>query len=314
MNDSESISQVEAESGAKPLIRRSLVVPIYRNAENIPDLIKAIENLNRFLGPGFEIIFVIDGSPDTSAELLVEAAKQLPCTSTIAFHSRNFGSFTAIRTGLELARGNYFATMAADLQEPPELIIKFFEVLSTDKADIVFGQRIGRGDSPLQSLASALFWWGYRKLVLPDLPQGGVDVFACNRQVRDVILSITEPNSSLIAQLFWIGFRRSFVPYIRRRRQQGRSAWNFSRRFRYMMDSIFSYSDTPILVVLWVGVFGCLVSIALGLITLAARLLDLIREPGYTTLMIIGLFYGSTLLVVQGIIGCYLWRAFENTK
>ena len=81
-----------------------------------------------------------------------------------------------------------------------------------------------------------------------------------------------------------------------------------------MMDSIFSYSDTPILVVLWVGVFGCLVSIALGLITLAARLLDLIREPGYTTLMIIGLFYGSTLLVVQGIIGCYLWRAFENTK
>ena len=315
MSDASGLrNETAPEPGALPLIRQSLVIPIYRNAENIPELTEAITELSRALGPGLEIVLVIDGSPDASAELLVKASKRFPCPSTIAFHSRNFGSFTAIRTGLELARGDQFAAMAADLQEPPELVVKFFEVLSKDDADVVFGQRVGRDDPPLRRSASAVFWWAYRKLVSPDMPKGGVDVFACNRRVRDTVLSITEPNSSLIAQLFWVGFRRAFVPYIRRRRRQGRSAWSLSRRLRYMMDSIFSFSDAPIQFVLWFGIFCCVLSIVLGFITVVARLSGLVGQPGYATLLLVALFYGSAILAVQGIIGCYLWRAFENTK
>jgi glycosyltransferase involved in cell wall biosynthesis len=204
--------------------------------------------------------------------------------------------------------------MAADLQEPPELIIRFFEELEADRADVVFGKRTGRNDSVLRDALSNAFWWLYRKLVIRDVPKGGVDIFACNRQARDVLLSIREPNSSLIAQLFWIGFRREFIAYGRRKREVGESAWKFSRRVRYMMDSIFSFSDLPILLVLWIGVFGCLGSLLFGVIVAFARIFGFIDEPGYTTLVLLIIFFGSLTLAVQGIIGSYLWRTFENTK
>ena len=294
--------------------RRSLVIPVYRNAETIAPLIDALIELSRTLGPHLEIVFVIDGSPDDSAERLIEGRKHLPCPSKIAFHSRNFGSFMAIRTGLELSGGDHLAAMAADLQEPPELIVSFFDRLEKDEADIIFGQRIGRDDPPLRAFVSNLFWWAYRQLVLPDIPRGGVDLFACNRRVRDEILQIAEPNSSLIAQLFWVGFRRSFVPYVRRRHEHGKSGWSYSRRLRYMMDSVCSFSDAPIQFVLGLGLFGCAVSVVLGITTFFARVAGLIHEPGYASLFLVILFFGSAILVAQGIVGSYVWRAFENTK
>jgi len=303
-----------ATEKAAARVTRSLVIPVYRNAESIPELAEALTEFSNRNGPGLEIIFVVDGSPDNSGALLIDARRRLPCPSKIAFHSRNFGSFTAIRTGMEIAEGEHIAAMAADLQEPPELIREFFDVLSRDEADIVFGQRTGRNDPPLYRTASNLFWWIYRKLVLADIPKGGVDLFACNRRVRDEVLLIAEPNSSLVAQLFWVGFRRAYVPYVRRERRHGESAWSVARRFRYMMDSIFSFTDLPILLVLWFGVAGCLLSLVLGLVTLIARLLGAISEPGYASLAIIVLFFGSAILVAQGIIGSYLWRTFENTK
>ena len=293
---------------------RSLVIPVYRNAENIPRLIEALEAVSNALDNDLEVIFVVDGSPDRSGALLMELLPKCSFPGKIVFHSRNFGAFTAIRTGMELAGGDYLAVMAADLQEPPELIIAFFRILAAGHADIVFGKREGRKDPLLSRLLSKGFWTAYRRFVIPDMPPGGVDVFGCNRKVRDLVMSIEEPNSSLVAQLFWVGFRRDFVPYVRRERREGRSAWNFSRRFRYMMDSIFSFSDLPIMLVLWIGVFGCTISFVLGLVTLVARLGGYIQEAGYTSLILLIVFLGSLNLMVQGILGCYVWRTAENTK
>lgn len=294
-------------------VRRSLVIPVYGNEENISDLIAALAELHHRVG-GMEVIFVVDGSPDRSGELLIASRDQMPFASRIVFHSRNFGSFTAIRTGMELARGDVIAVMAADLQEPPALIEDFFRILEAGESDIVFGQRSGRSDAFLRDALSNAFWWLYRKLVIKDVPKGGVDIFACNRTAADAVLSISEPNSSLIAQLFWIGFRRKFVPYERQKRLKGTSAWNFMRRLRYMMDSIFSFSDLPIILVLWLGVIGCLGSITLGLVIVVLRLFGFISEPGYATLVVLITFTASAMLVSQGIIGSYLWRTFENTK
>ena len=301
------------ENGAASVGAFSLVIPVYRNEENIEALVSALTRLNTQLG-SIEIVFVIDGSPDASGELLVAAQDSFPFASKIIFHSRNFGSFTAIRTGMEHATGDYIAVMAADLQEPPELISEFLRVLGADEADIVFGERTGRHDTFLRNVLSNSFWWLYRKLVIPDVPKGGVDIFACNRMAADAVLQIAEPNSSLIAQLFWVGFRRKFVPYERRQRLHGKSGWNFSRRMRYMMDSIFSFSDLPILFVLWFGTIGCFLSLGFGLMVAVARLFGLISVPGYAALAVLLTFSISAILAVQGIIGSYLWRTFENTK
>ncbi|WP_210243298.1 glycosyltransferase family 2 protein [Mesorhizobium sp. B2-3-11] len=292
----------------------SLVIPVYRNAENIPSLAAALECLNAKLGGDLEVVFVVDGSPDRSGQLLIELAPKTPYTCKVVFHSRNFGSFAAIRTGMEKASGKYIAAMAADLQEPPELALEFFRILAADRADIAFGKREGRNDPALTRFLSNAFWSTYRAFVLPDMPKGGVDVFACNRAVLDAVLAIEEPNSSLVAQLFWVGFRREFVAYARKPRLHGKSAWNFSRRFRYMMDSVLSFSDLPIMLVLWLGAIGCAISLVMGVVTLIARITGYISQAGYATQIVLTLFLGSLILTVQGILGLYIWRTAENTK
>jgi len=296
------------------LITKSLVIPVYKNEGNIPSLLIALIKLANNLGSGFEVIFVVDGSPDRSYELLSVAIHKCPYKAQLISLSRNFGSFTAIRTGLEHAKGEYVAVMAADLQEPPELIEQFFDILGKNAADVVFGERIQRDDPTAQKFLANSYWNMYRKIVLPDIPSGGVDIFACNQQVKSAVLSIEEPNSSLIAQLFWVGFRRSFIPYERQERQVGKSAWSLKKRIKYMLDSVFSYSDFPIMLILWVGLAGLFVTAAVGTVTLLAKLMGWIDVPGYTAMILVTLFFGSAILATQGIIGCYLWRAFENTK
>ena len=136
------------------------------------------------------------------------------------------------------------------------MILHFFEILSTGQADVVFGKRVARQDPPIAKMLSNLFWSAYRRFVLADIPRGGVDVFAGNRDVVNAVLAIEEPNSSLVAQLFWVGFRRQFVPYERRARVHGKARGTFPAASAHPTDSIFSYSDLPIMVLLWVGVIG----------------------------------------------------------
>lgn len=313
MNITRSVGNMPDERNWPPDAGLSLVIPVYRNEENIADLVAALNALDQSIG-GMEVVFVVDGSPDRSGELLLASRPEMSFACKVAFHSRNFGSFTAIRTGMELASGNLIAVMAADLQEPPELILAFSRILRSGEADIVLGERTYRQDDLLQDIFSSLFWRLYRKLVMKDIPRGGVDVFACTRQVADSVLQISEPNSSLIAQLFWVGYRRTFVPYARRPREKGTSSWGFSRRLRYMMDSIFSFSDLPILAVMYFGLIGCVLSLLFGIFIAAMRLVGYIEEPGYAALAVLITFSTCAILAVQGILGAYLWRTFENTK
>ena len=294
-------------------MKKSLIVPIYRNEENIEDLIEALNSLHQCI-EDLEVVFVIDGSPDRSGEYILSLETSINFSSQLIYHSRNFGSFMAIRTGIEFARGELIAVMAADLQEPPELIKSMFKVLESDSADVVFGKRIQRHDSLIGDSFSFVFWWFYRKFVINSMPPGGVDIFACNLKVSDAILEISEPNSSLVAQLFWVGFRRTFIKYNRRPRTKGTSAWKFNKKVRYMMDSIFTFSDLPIILVLWMGLLGCVIALSFGAFVGIARVFNLVDVPGYAGIVLIITFCFSVLLFVQGVFGVYIWRTFENTK
>ncbi len=292
----------------------SLVIPVYRNAENIPHLLPALERLWLDMDRDMEVVFVVDGSPDDSFDQLRRALPDAPFVSQLLEHSRNFGSFAAIRTGMAAARGAYVAAMAADLQEPPELVRQMFATLAQDKADVVFGQRAERDDPFFYKLLSETFWKLYRRFVIREIPHGGVDVFGCNRRVRDAVLSLVEANSSLVAQLFWVGYRRAFLPYKRRKREHGVSAWNMRKRLKYMLDSILSFTNLPIMVLFWIGFVGVSISILLAAVVLGAWALGQVDAKGYTPLMLAVVFFGSLQLLSTGIVGFYLWRIFENTK
>jgi len=299
---------------AEPEIRQSIVIPVYKNEANIPALLSAMQELLDSFEMATEVVFVVDGSPDKSHELLRARLPSFPHPSQLIRHSRNFGSFQAVRTGLAAARGEYLAAIAADLQEPVELVARFFAILRQDQADIAFGVREQREDPWLSRAFSGLFWGLYRRFVNRDMPSGGVDCFGCTRAVAQALLSVQESNSSLVAQLFWLGFRREFVGYVRRKREAGKSAWTFGKRLRYMLDSIISFTDLPIMVIIWVGFLTFCGAGVYTVLLLRAWLAHQISVPGYTATILAVILLGSLILFTQGLIGLYVWRAFENTK
>lgn len=292
----------------------SLVIPVYGNEASIGELLEAIAGLSRRLSQPLEAVFVVDGSPDRSYALLRDALPRMPFPAQLLVHSRNFGAFAAIRTGLAAARGEDVAVMAADLQDPIELIERFYDVLARDEADVIIGTRVARADPFLSRVASGVFWWLYRRLVLPQIPPGGVDVFACNRAFRTELLALGEPNTSLVGQLFWVGMRRAVLPYERLPRRHGRSAWSFSRKLKYLMDSVFAFSDLPVRLLILVGGLGLGASLMLGSAVGIARLLGYITVPGYAMTILTLSFFGGLNTFGLGLVGAYVWRAYENTK
>lgn len=292
----------------------SVVIPVYKNEASIPRLLLSLSAMNRELNGEMEAVFVVDGSPDQSYALLRAALGGLDFPAQVLAHSRNFGSFPAIRSGLIAARGDYFGVMAADLQEPPELLIAFFKTLEADECDVAIGTRTGRNDTLMSRMASGIFWGLYRRFVVHDMPEGGVDVFGCNRAFRDQLLKLEESRSSLIALIFWLGFRRKLVNYERLERQEGKSSWTLRKKVDYMMDSIFAFTDFPIRLLIRIGMVGCMLSVVLGALVLAGHLTGRITVPGYAATMLVVLFFGTLNLLGLGLVGTYAWRGYENSK
>ncbi len=295
--------------------RYSVVVPVYRNEATLPALVERLEELAGELDARLEVVFVVDGSPDASLVLLRRLlAEQAAFSSQLIALSRNFGSFSAIRTGLAAAEGELIAVMAADLQEPVSLVREFFRRLDTGEIDVAVGARRSRADDRAGQTASRLFWWLYRHLVQSEIPAGGVDVFGCTRQVAGELIRMDESHTSLVGLLYWVGFRRAEVPYDRLPRPEGKSAWSFRRKVRYLLDSIFSFTDLPITFIIVLGVVGVAVSAFSGIAVLVAWATDQINVEGYTPLILAVFFMTSLILISLGVVGSYVWRTYENSK
>jgi glycosyltransferase involved in cell wall biosynthesis len=295
--------------------RYSVVVPVYRNEGTLAALVDRLDQLATRLDGPLEVVFVVDGSPDNSLVMLRDLLRaHRDFSSQLIALSRNFGSFSAIKAGLLEARGDFAAVMAADLQEPESLIEDFFSALADGEQDVAVGVRASRDDPAGGAAASRLFWWTYRKLVQPEIPPGGVDVFACSREVAGRLARLEESHTSLVGLLYWLGFRRVEVPYVRQARPVGKSAWSLRKRIRYLEDSIYSFTSLPIAAITVLGIVGVVASLSWAVVVIAFWAAGRIDVPGYTPLMLALLFVASSVLIGLGIVGSYVWRTYENSK
>lgn len=293
----------------------TVIIPIYGNSKTIPYLLIALNKIYKDFPNHLEVIFVVDGNIENEYLILKEKLKDVKYKAQLICHSRNFGSFAAIRTGLELGSGNYFVYMSADLQESPRLITKMFQKLAAvNGCDVVVGNRLNRHDGTFNTICSNMYWKVYKWLIQKEMPQNGVDIFGCNKSVRNILIDLKENNTSLIGLLFWIGFKRETINYSRKPRLQGKSMWSYSKKIRYMVDSILGFSDLPINLLIILGLSGIVISIIFSIIVLLSRLMGTITVQGYATTLLTIIFFGSLNLFSFGIIGLYIWRTFENTK
>lgn len=295
-------------------VRYSIVVPVYGNEPTLSTLIEHIGRLAGALDDALEAVFVVDGSPDGSLPLLRRLLSDAtPFSAQLISLSRNFGSFSAIRVGLAAADGDFIAVMAADLQEPIQLIGEFFAKLASGEYEVAVGVRTSRADPRMQSFSARASWGLLRRFGQPDLPPGGVDVFGCTRQVAGHLIRLEESHSSLVGLLYWVGFRRVEVPYKRQARAEGKSGWRFRRKVRYMLDNLFSFTDIPVMAIIGIGLLGVVVSIVVAIAVFIAWLTSNVTV-GYTPLMLAIVFTASSILFSLGVIGSYVWRTYENTK
>lgn len=292
----------------------SIVIPLFRSESSLDALLERLDSYAADWGSELEVVFVDDGSPDRCSELLAETLPARAFQSSLVRHARNFGSFAAIATGMRSASGQFIAVMAADLQEPEHLIRDFFADLKRDECDVVVGVRRFRADSFRSRVASRIFWTVYCRLVQREMPRGGVDVFACTQTVSKQLANMEESHSSLVGMLIWLGFRRKDIPYDRQERHSGRSAWSIRKRFRYLSDSVYSFTDMPIHLLLAVGIIGIVGSLSFAIVVAVAKLAGLIDVPGYAATIIVISFLSALNMSALGVVGAYVWRAYENTK
>jgi glycosyltransferase involved in cell wall biosynthesis len=292
----------------------SIVVPVYKNEGSIEHLLNRISEISGAVTGSVEAVFVVDGSPDKSLEVLRSSLPRDGFDSKVLLLSRNFGAFSAIRAGLREARGEATVVMAADLQEPTSLILDMLGIVQRDEADVAVGVRQSRKDGVVSRTLSAVFWKVFNRVSSLELPRGGVDIFALSRSARETLNSFEESSTSLIGLIYWMGFRRQEVPYHRVERQVGKSSWSLQKRINYAKDSITAFSEFPLSVFLWSGVIGAVVSLVFALIG-AFQYMFTSDHQSQREITAIGLlFVASYLMAGLGIIGTYLWRLAENVR
>jgi glycosyltransferase involved in cell wall biosynthesis len=287
---------------------------VYKNEGSIEHLLNRISEISGAVTGSVEAVFVVDGSPDKSLEVLRSSLPRDGFDAKVLLLSRNFGAFSAIRAGLREARGEATVVMAADLQEPTSLILDMLGIVQRDEADVAVGVRQSRKDGVVSRTLSAVFWKVFNRVSSLELPRGGVDIFALSRSARETLNSFEESSTSLIGLIYWMGFRRQEVPYHRVERQVGKSSWSLQKRINYAKDSITAFSEFPLSVFLWSGVIGAVVSLVFAFIG-AFQYIFTSDHQSQREITAIGLlFVASYLMAGLGIIGTYLWRLAENVR
>jgi dolichol-phosphate mannosyltransferase len=287
---------------------------VYGNAADLNALYARLTAVAAALSPlECEFVFVDDGSPDESLEVLAAFADKDQRVRVLGL-SRNFGSNAAILAGLGQARGNAVTTLAADLQDPPELIADLVAAWRAG-AQVVLAVRRKREDPLLARLLAASFNRLFRLLVFSQFPKGGFDLVLLDRVVVDTILGMPEKNSYLFGQVLWVGFRRTTVLYDRAARRTGHSAWTLWRKVKYLIDAFTAFSYLPVRAASLLGLILAGVGFAYAALVVVLKLRGDIVEPrGFSALLVVVLVTAGAQLVVAGLTGEYLWRVLEEVR
>jgi dolichol-phosphate mannosyltransferase len=297
------------------MARISIVVPVYQNASSLPDLLARLRHLaDRHPSDSFEFVCVDDGSRDDSYAVLRKLTAAEP-RLRVARLSRNFGSSAAILAGLSLADGDAVAALAADLQDPPELLDEMLARWRSGRR-VVLAARAGRDDPYLTTLFARVFYALFRRWALPTMPHGGFDFFLIDRRVSELIRAMPEKNSYLMGLILWVGFSPDVVHYRRLRREAryGRSMWTLAKKLTYFADCFTSFSYVPVRLASLLGFGLGLLGLVYAVAIVALRIAYGTTVEGWSSLMVVVLWVSGTQLVMTGVLGEYIWRGLEEIR
>jgi dolichol-phosphate mannosyltransferase len=292
----------------------SIVVPVYFNEQSLPHLFEALLNIESKLlekSVGMELIFVDDGSKDDSLIELLKIKKSRESTKVIKL-TRNFGAAHASKTGFQFVSGDCFLSLAADLQDPPELILDMVDKW-LQGAKFIICQRTHRRDSVDSKLFAYIFYRLVRFFVIADYPPRGYDLALMDRALLPYVQNSSKNiNPPIFA--YWLGFKPEVIFYKRRKRVFGKSHWTFSKRVKLFLDSLLGFSIIPIRFITLIGLLVALGSFGYGALIAINALRGKAIVQGFATVVTILSFLLGLIIIMLGVIGEYIWRIFDEVN
>jgi dolichol-phosphate mannosyltransferase len=308
-----SIPTIYLPVGITTPVRISAVIACYKDEQAVPVMYERLSNTFRSMQVEYEIIFVNDASPDSTGEIAAQIAAKDPKVIVIE-HSRNFGSQSAFLSGMNIASGNAVVLMDGDLQDPPEIIPKFFEKWHKEGYDVVYGNRVRRKASLFMSLAYKAFYRVFRKMSDIVVPVDAGDFSLIDRKVVDQMLALPETDQFLRGLRAWVGFKQTGVDYVRPERMFGTSTNNLRSNLRWARKGIFSFSYAPLEFLLFGGLFLMILAVLALTLSIIVRMYDPSVPRGITTIVSLILGFGGLQLFATAIVGEYVGKILEETK
>jgi polyisoprenyl-phosphate glycosyltransferase len=292
----------------------SVVVPCMNEQEVLRKAHQHLVTILQQAPVNFEIIYVDDGSSDSTVEVLRELQAGESRVRIIRF-SRNFGHQVAITAGLEHASGDAVVIIDADLQDPPEVILEFLAKW-LDGYDVVYGVRTERdGESAFKRSSAKVFYRFFTHMSDTQMPLDTGDFRLLDRRVVDALVSMPERDRFIRGMVSWLGFSQIAVPYHRASRAAGTTKFSFFKMVRFALDGIFSFSILPLRLATWTGFAASGFAIAGIVIVLLERFFQVPGlVKGWSSAVIGELFIGGVQLVCLGIIGEYVGRIYGESK
>ncbi len=295
------------------MTKLSAIIACYRDAPAVPHMHERLTSTFRKIGVDYEIVFVNDASPDNAREVLAELAARDPHVIVVN-HARNFGSQSAFTSGMRVSTGDAVVLLDGDLQDPPELIEKFYERW-LEGYDVVYGVRVKRETTPFLRTAYKAFYRLFRAASYVPVPLDAGDFSLISRRVVEALNSLPETNRFLRGLRAWVGFRQTGVPYVRPERMFGRTTNSVMKNIGWARKAILSFSYVPLEFITWIALTTVGASALAIVYQIALRILRPDLTPsGVTTLIVVILFLGGVQLLCLGIVGSYLAHIYDEVK
>ncbi len=290
----------------------SVVIPVYQEGSYLRAFLSDLKAALLETGCLFELVLIDDGSPDDTWEVITDEARKLPTLRAVRL-SRNFGKEQALCAGLERARGDAVVLMDGDGQHPPSLLAVMVQTWQASGADIVEAVKIRRGRESLSGkLGALLFYIVLNKLSGFDL-KGASDFKLMNRKALNAWLEMRERNVFFRGMTAWMGFTSVQIPFQVVERSAGKSSWSYLKRLKLALIGLTAFSSFPLQLVTFAGALFFVFAVVLGAQTLYKKLAGH-SVTGFSTVILLELIIGSSLMISLGIMGEYLARIYEEVK
>ncbi|MCI6189757.1 MAG: glycosyltransferase family 2 protein [Clostridium sp.] len=293
----------------------TLIVPCYNEESALPIFYKEVCKVAKEMNnEDFEFIFIDDGSSDGTLKYLKKIAENDTRVVYISF-SRNFGKEAAMYAGLSHSKGDWVAILDADMQDPPSLLPKMYEYVSSGEYDSVATRRISRkGEPKIRSFFAKLFYKIINKISDADIVDGARDFRLMSRKMVDSIISMSEYNRFSKGIFGWIGFKTKWLPYENIERVAGETKWSFWKLFKYSLEGIIDFSTMPLVISSVIGILFCILSMFVIIFLIIRKLVYGDPVQGWASLACIIIFVSGIQLFCIGIMGQYLAKTYLESK